>query len=502
MVLINTGFLYLRVVVNTILVLLSTRYVLKAIGSVDFGIYAVVAGIMGFLGFLTGAMATSSQRHLAYELGQKNYVRLNAVFNSSMGLHLLLSILIFVLAETLGLWFLGNVLNIPDGRQAAAFWVFQFTVVASISYVIAVPYQALFTAHESFAVISMMGILQSLVSFFLAVLLIQYSGDRLIIYALFSCLIAVSITLFQVFLSRGRYEESRLSSKMLFEKNLAKELLGFTGWNLFGALSVVVRFQGIAFLLNIFFGPVANAAMGIANQIYGAVTQFTQSILQVVSPRMVKHEGAGNREHVIDISVLTCKYSFVIGCLWSIPLIAEMPKVLQLWLVAPPDGAVIFCRLIILAYVFEQLSSGLTMPIQAIGRIAESQVVSGIIHISTLPLAYLLIKFNSGEIGVVIASLLTIVLNTFIRGHLLGRIAEFSYLRWLKDVLLVGCIVIAPGVLISFVIITNFSGSFMRLIFTVLSSSLFTLTTMYYIGMNELERSRFAVLFKAFKFRR
>lgn len=488
-VIFNTGVMYAKIVINTILTLLSTRYVLAALGSIDFGLYFVIAGVMLFMGFLTSAMATSSQRHLTYELGRGDFVALQRVFNVSFCLHFMLAVFIILLAESIGLWFLNNILNIPESRNNAAFWVFQFTIVSSASYVLTVPYQALLTAHESLALVAITGIVQSVLNFILALGLSLYVGDRLVIYGFLSCCIVVFINLLQVLMARLRYPESNLAIKRLFKTSVVKELASFSGWSLLGALSVVARSQGLTFLLNIFFGPLANASLGIANQIHGAINQSTQVILQVVSPRLVKLEGEGSREHMLCLSSLICKYTFFIGCLWAVPLFAEMPAVLNLWLKNPPLHSVLFCRLIILIYIFDQLSAALTIPVQAIGNIATSQIISGLIHLSTLPLAYVMIKLGGNDIVVLVSSLITICANAFMRGYLLKIISNFSYYVWFKTVVVRGVFAVAPTIIVVYWMITCNQPSFLRLLLLILVSLLVSILSMIFIGMAKNERS-------------
>jgi len=490
-VILNTGAMYVKMVINTVLVLLSTRYTLSALGTVDFGLYFVIAGVMIFMGFLTSAMTTSSQRHLTFELGRGDLSKLHRVFNTCFGLHLILTIVIILLGETLGIWFLNYVLNIPETRHQAAFWVFQFTIFTSASYILSVPYQALLTAHESLTLVAVIGIVQSMLSFILALCLSFYTGDRLIIYGLVSCCIAVVINFAYVLLSQLRYSEAKLQRMFFFDSTIIKDLASFSGWSLFGSLSVVARSQGLTFLLNVFFGPLANAALGIANQVHGAINQSTQSILQVVSPRLVKLEGLGNRDYMLNLSLLICKYSFFIGCLWAVPLFAETTTILHLWLKNTPEHAVLFCRIIILIYICDQLSAGLTIPVQAIGKIAISQVVCGLIHLSTLPLAYVMIKLGGSEIVVLIASLITICINTFVRGYLLKCVAVFSYVKWLKTVVLRGTLAVLPTIFVTYLLILYNDCSPVRLLVISIMSASVSIVSMTFIGMTRDERFRF-----------
>ncbi|MDD2539591.1 MAG: hypothetical protein PHH28_00930 [Desulfuromonadaceae bacterium] len=455
---------------------------------------------MGFMGFLTSAMATSSQRHLTYELGTGNIQQLMRVFNVCFGLHALLAIIIIILGETLGLWFLNSVLNVPAMRQDAAFWVFQFTIIASACYVMAAPFQALMTAHEQLGLVALIGIFNSLLIFSLALILGMCGGDRLKIYGFLSCAIAITITLIQFFLSRRLYAEAKLHLRNLYDSNIFKELASFSSWNLFGSLAVVSRSQGLAFLLNIYFGPLANAAFGIANQVYAAISQFTQAILQVVSPRLIKHEGAGNRDHMISLAVLICKYSFFIGCMWAIPLFAETPEIITYWLKNPPENSVEFCRIMILLYVCDQLSAGLSIPVQAIGKIARFQIVCSCIHLSTIPLAIVLLKVHGGESVVLLASLVTACINMLLRGYLLKVIAQFSYRGWFKKVVIRGFISVLPAIGTIYLLQYFMQPSFVRVVGVVSISIILNIICFSLFGLTNNERGHIFSILLSFKF--
>lgn len=484
----NASFLYFRVVVNTILVLLGTRYVLAALGVIDFGIYAVVGGVMLFLGFLTSAMSVSSERHLAHELGRGDYQKLNLMFNCSFGLHLALALLTLILAESIGLWFLVDVMNIPADRESAAFWVYQFTVIATFCSVVSIPFQALFSAHEDLIYVAIIGIVQSIMNFLLALWIVEYDGDRLIVYSGLASTIIIAVILFQVTLSRSRYIESQIDFHKFYDASLTREMASFAGWNLIGSFAVVTRFQGLAFLMNIYFGAAVNASLAIANQVYSSVGQMTQSVLQAVSPNLTKHEGAGNREHAVKLALLTCKYSFILACFWALPLLFEMEYVLRIWLDMPPSDAVYFCQIVVLSYMANQLSNGLTMAVQAIGKIAFFQSLGSFIHISTLPLAWGGIILGGDESIVMVVALVTMVLNALLRAYLLGRITEFSYFRWLRDVVLRGVLVVFPAISILVIGEFYFQGGLDRLIMLSMISSVSIIVAMYFVGMDGLER--------------
>lgn len=488
-IIINTAALYARVLVSTGLSVFASRYILAALGVVDFGLYSVIVGIMGFMSFLNGAMATSSQRHLTHALGRGNLTEVNRIFKTAFKLHAALAILLIVFGETLGLWFLTHILQIPDPRRDAAFWVFQFTVISTVCFVVAVPYQALLTAHEALAAVSLIGILQSFLGFFLALCIARLPGDHLVVFVLLSCLILISMTTAQILLCRLRYRESKLLTSVKLRPELSSEMLGVSGWSLVGSLSSVGRQQGLAFLLNIFFGPMVNAAFGIANQIGSMMCQLTQAMQQAISPRLMKQEGAGNRKRMLELTLATSKYGFFIACFWGIPLFAEMPSVLTLWLKAPPEHSDAFCRIILLTFACDQLSSGYGTAVLAIGKMARYQAIIGGIHLSTLPLAYILLKLGFNQNSVLLSSLITMIIVSASRGLVVRRLADLPYATWLNEVVLRGLAGVVPSMIYAASVIYLIQPSLGRLLFLAVTSGLLTVAGIVAIGMSRNERS-------------
>jgi len=495
-VLFNTVALYVKVALTTVLGLFAIRFVLAALGVVDYGLYSVIAGIMGFMAFLNSAMATSSQRHLTHELGRGDPVQLNRIFRTCFFLHAALAVLLVVLGETVGLWFLNHALNIPGARREAAFRIYQFTVLGTACYVIAVPYQALLTAHEALAAVSVIGIIQSFLNFLLALFIAHAPGDRLVTYVFISSIITILMTLAQMALCRVRYAEARISTENRLNQRLTHEILGFSGWSLFGSLSAVGRFQGVAFLLNIFFGPVMNAAYGIANQVSSMVIQLTQAMQQAVSPRLVKHEGAGNRKRMLELSLLSSKYGFFLACFWMIPLFVEIPTVLKLWLKNPPEHSAVFCRIILLMFVCDQLSIGYGTAINAIGKIARYQLIIGGIHLSTLPLAYIFLKMGFNQNSVLLCSLFTIMIVSAARGLVVQRIADFPYTIWLNKVVVRGIVGILPAALYASLFAMVVPPSLGRMVALSITTGLVAIVGAFYLGMTRTERTYFSELIR------
>ena len=490
----NIAAMYAKVVASSVLSLFASRFILAELGVVDFGLYSVIAGIMGFMAFLNGAMATSSQRHLTHELGRGDLSQLNRIFKTSLLLHAGLAILLVMLGETVGLWFLTHQLNIPDARRDAAFWIYQFTVFNTACCVISIPYQALLTAHEALAAVSIIGIVQSALGFLLALLIAYMPGDHLVAFVLFSTLIAIAMTLVQMVMCRVRYPEARITTGNRPTRGLVTELLGFSGWTLVGHLSFVCRLQGVAFMLNIFFGPVVNAAYGIANQVSSMMAQLTQVMQQALSPQLIKQEGAGNRKRMLELSLLSSKFGFCIACFWGIPLFAEIETVLSLWLKNPPEHTAVFCRIVLLIFVSDQISSGYGTTVLALGKLARYQTIICGIHLSTLPLAYMLLKLGFNQNSVLLSSLFTMIIASATRGWVVQGLADFPYSIWVKQVALRGIAGVIPGVLYAAALVHLLPPSTGRLLFLSFTTGLMTAVGIVLVGMTREERQLFRTL--------
>lgn len=498
-VFINTVAISTRCVISAVLSFFSTRFVLGAIGVEDYGVYAVVAGIMGFMGFLNDAMATGSQRHLAYGLGQGDRAQVGKVFSACLGIHLGLVVLLIILGETLGLWFLGHVLHIPESRRAAAGWLYQFTIVSVVASVMSVPFQAILTAHEALVTTSLLITVQSLLSLAVALALSHLPGDLLIVYAISVCAIQILVVGAQLIIALRRYPESRVSLRILPAWSTVVQIISFSMWYLFGAFSAVARLQGTAFLLNIFFGTSINAAYNVANQVGAQASNVTWSMLQAVSPHMTKSESIGARDSVISLGLLINKYAFLLDCLWLFPLYVELPTVLHLWLKNVPPYTTEFCRMVLLLVVLDKISSGFVVTVTAIGKVALYQAVLGLTRFCVLPGGWLACKLGWSPLSIFRIALALFALSTLLQVWFVRRLTGMRYSRWLRSVVLPVAFASLPAVVLTYVLCVAMTGGLLRLfcLALVVSPALALGTILF--GMNATERSRWLDLAKALR---
>jgi O-antigen/teichoic acid export membrane protein len=409
----NTGFLYGKMVITIFISLYSTRLILNALGAVDYGIFTLVGGVISMLSFINGAMIIATQRYLSISLGANDMQKLKSVFSSSVILHLIIGFLIVLLLEIGGLFLFNGYLNIPPERVATAKIIFHFMVISTFFTINAVPYDASINTHENMFFDALSGIFESLMKLGIAIWLIYSHSDKLILYGSMMAGLTILIRIIKSIYCYRKYEECRVRVMSHIDVVLLKEMVSFAGWNMFGFFCSVLKNQGMAILLNLFFGIIVNAAYGIANQVNSNIKAFSSNMIRAIMPQITKSEGSGDRERMLRLSVFASKMSFFLLAFFAIPIIAEMPFVLKIWLKTVPENAVIFCQLILVLSLFYQITVGTMTAVTSVGNIKSFQIAVGALEIFNLPVAYALVKFGLPAYFVFIGS---IVLEIFAGG--------------------------------------------------------------------------------------
>ena len=304
----NTAMLYIRMLLIMGVTLYTTRIVLRILGVEDFGIYNVVGGVITMASFLSASMSSAIQRFLSFELGKNNLIQLQRVFSISINLHLIVAIAIFILAETLGLWFINTQLAIPPERLIAANWVYQFSIFAFIVNIISVPYNAVILAYEKMNIFAYIGIVEVLLKLTAAFALNWFGFDKLALYAIFIFIISLIVRIFYGIYVKRNIQDCTYS--FFWDKKLFNTLLNFAGWNLWGNIAFVTYNQGINILLNIFFGPAINAARAIAYQVNSALNSFVANFQLALKPQIIKSYAIGDNSYMHSLIFSGAKYSF------------------------------------------------------------------------------------------------------------------------------------------------------------------------------------------------
>lgn len=406
----NTLMLYGRMLFSMLVSLYTSRVVLQALGVEDYGIYNVVGGVVAMFSLLSGSLSAAVSRFLTFELGRKDVERLKRVFSSALYVHALLALVVLILSETIGLWFLNYKMNIPADRMVAANWVFQFSIFSFILGLFSVPYNASIVSHERMGIFAFVGIGDSILQLGI-VLLIAYGGipaDRLILY---SGLLVVKGLLFQLFYfyyCRRSFEECRF--RLQLDKPLLKEMTGFAGWNFIGASSAVLRDQGGNILLNLFYGPALNAARGIANQVNNAIGAFVGNFMVALNPQITKSYAAAEYEYTFSLIFKGARFSFYLLLWLALPILLNTQYILSLWLNVVPDHTVFFVQLVLVFSMCEAISNPLITVMLATGKIRNYQIIVGGLQMMNFPLSYLFLKIGFlPEVIVMIAITLSII---------------------------------------------------------------------------------------------
>lgn len=429
----NTAFLYLRQLIIMVVSIYTSRVILDVLGASDYGIYNVVGGIVTMMSFLNGALGSSSSRFLTYELGKGNQDKLNRTFSASLNLHICVALIVMVLGETLGLWFFYEKLVIPDDRMVAAFWVYQFSIITTMISFTQVPYNASLIAHENMSIYAYVGLYEAISKLLIVYLLMVSPIDKLIFYGLLLMLNSVGIQLFYRFYTTKRYEECRF--RLVKEKPLYKTLLGYSGWDLFGGVAVICQGQGINILLNLFFGPVVNAARAIAVQIQNAVSMFVNNFLTAVRPQVVKNFAEGKTDEMYRLTFNAAKFAYLLMLALVLPVCFEINFILNLWLGKnmPPETP-IFAVLVLCTYLMETYHQASLMPYHAIGRIKLGNIVGGTMMITALPISYVVLKLGAPVYSVFIVIFIINFIQMGWGWTVIHRYVSFSYVKLVKKV--------------------------------------------------------------------
>lgn len=430
----NTFLLYVRMFIVLIIGLITGRVVLNALGVDDYGIYNVVGGFVVVFGFFNGAMATASQRYITFELARGDIENQIKAFSTSLNLHLLLSFFILIVAESVGLWFLNYKLVIPSERMFAAFWVYQLSVASLILSILSVPYNALIIAHEkmsAFAAISMTDVLLKLV----VVYLISISSvDRLILYASFIFCIQLIDQLIYIAYCKIKFQETHY--KFIYDKTLLKGMSNIAGWSIFGNMAGVCYTQGLNILLNIFFGPVVNAARGIAVTIQGAITGFSSNIQTAINPQITKSYATGDLDRMHSLIFSSSKFCFYLLLLVIMPILIETETILILWLKNVPQYTVWFTRIILLIMLFDTLANPLMIASQAVGKVKVYQSVVGGILLLILPVSYVFLKLGYEPVTVFVVQFVISLIATLFRVLIVRKLIDMKLRNYIEKIVI------------------------------------------------------------------
>lgn len=482
----NALFLYVRMILTIVVNLYAVRVIWDVLGVEDYGIYNLVGGIVAMFAFLNNAMVASSQRFISYELGASNFDRLKKIFSISITVHVMLAVVILILAETVGLWFLNERLNIPVNRMTAANWVYQCSVLAFMVNVVSVPYNACIVAHEHMKEYGYFGILEVVMKLVIVFLLLFIPFDKLITYAILVVCVSVLMRVIYGFYCRKNFPECRYS--YINDHHLMRDMFYFAGWSFIGNLGFSVRDQGLNIVINLFFNVAVNAAKGIANQIGVVINGFAGSFQMALNPQITKRYAAGEIEEMVKLVYRGCKFSALLMMFIVIPLFFACNHVLTLWLKNVAPYTVGFMQLILIMVLVDSLVNPITTALQATGRIKWFQIIISMIMLANIPLAWLWLKFDLNPYIVLYVSILTSVVGLFARLILLHHEIEFNYYTYIVRVIMRIIIVFVVSFTIVWRMYGCFPPSFMGLLGFIGSSLLIIGLNTFLFGLEKGEK--------------
>lgn len=482
----NAGMLYVRMFFLLLTTLYTSRVILASLGIVDYGIQNVVAGIITMFSFLNASMSTATQRYLTFTLGTGNQEELKRIFSTSFIIHCSIAIFLLTIAESVGVWFVNNKLNVPLERLTAANWIFQFSMLSMTLTIIQVPFNALLIAHEKMNIYAYMSIFDVLSKLFIAYTISWFNGDRLILYG-FLLLIQTSIsTSIYIFYCSNHYEECRI--RFYWYKNLFKQIMSFAGWNLFGSIAWIIKNQGSDIILNLFFGPVVNAAYGIAFQVTNAIKNFVGNVQMAFNPQITKKYAENKQDKMIKLILQSSKYSFFLLLFLSLPVLFQTNFILHLWLVQVPDYTVIFTQLVIIEALMDTLSGPMIIGLMATGKIKSYQIVVGSLLIIPLGISILLLKQGFGATTVLWVSIFFTCISIGVRTWFGKLLLSFPIKPFLRLVILRIIYVTIPAVIITYIVTLSNQSPWLLFISTGICSSISILLFIYLVGLEKEER--------------
>lgn len=483
----NTLILYLRMIFILCVGLYTSRIILNTLGVEDYGIYNVVGGFVAFFSFLNGAMATATQRFITFELARGDVEMQITTFSTAVIIHFSIALLIVVVAETVGLWFVCHKLVIPQARFVAAMWVYQFSILTMFISIISIPYNAAIIAHEKMSAFAYISILDTILKLIIVYFLTIVGSDKLILYAALLFGISLLDRLIYGIYCKRHFIEARV--KLIFDKKMFQAMSNIAGWSLLGNVAGVFYTQGLNVLLNIFFGPAVNAARAIAVTIQGVVTGFVSNFQMALNPQITKSYAIGDLSRMHSLVFASSKYSFFLLLLIALPIMIETQTILTLWLKVVPDHTVWFVRLMLCILLIDALSNPLMISAQAVGRVKVYQSVVGGLLLFILPVAYAALKLGGKPETVFMVHMLIAVAALICRVVIVGRMVSFSFSSYAYKVLLPVISVSALATCISiglFGIVPE--GGILKTALIIVLTLTISSATILLVGLNHSER--------------
>lgn len=485
----NTLMLYVRMLFGMLVSLYTSRVVLEALGVEDFGIYNVVGGLVSMFSLISGSLSASVSRFLTFELGRGDSERLRRIFSTAVWIFVAISIVVMLLAESLGLWFLNTHMTIPANRMVAANWVFHLSVAGFMLSLLTVPYNASIVAHERMSVFAYIGILDVLLRL-LVVLFVAYApvpADHLVLYGFLQLAAGILLQAIYWTYCRRHFQECHVERR--FDCQCWREMTSFAGWNFIGSVSALLRDAGGNVVLNLFFGPMVNAARGVSQQVNNAVFGFVNNFLATVRPQITKSYAVGDMDYMMTLIFYVSRFSFYLLLCLSLPILFNTEFILGVWLKTVPDHTANFVRLVLLYSLCEVISYPLITVMLATGRIRNYQLVVGGLQMMNLPLAYVSLRMGAVPESILVIAIVLSFCCLFARLVMLRSMIGLSVRRFARQVLgnVAGIFFLALVLPFLFELFMSFAG-WTEFILSAIICFLSASTVIYFVGCSNGER--------------
>lgn len=482
----NTVLLYFRMLLLMVVSLYTSRVVLETLGIEDYGIYNVVGGFVTMFAFLNGAMGASTMRYITYALGTGNNEELKNVFSTSIITHLIISLIVIVFAETIGLWFLINRLVIPPDQLFAAVIVFECSIFSTVLIIMSYPFYADIIAHERMSAFAYISIFEALAKLGIVYILLMSHSDRLILYAFLLLAVQVVVTGLYNIYCRRHFFESKF--KINWNLKLIKEMFSFTGWNLWGGLAATLFGQGLNILLNLFFGPAVNAARGIAVQVQSSVNQFSLNFQTAINPQITKTYAAGEYSDMYSLICRSSKFTFLLLLALALPLAADINWILKIWLTEVPEYTNIFIVIMLGTTIIDGISNPLMIAVSATGKVKLYQSVVGGILLLIVPISYIVLKCGGAPYSVFIVHFSIAIIAFATRIIILNKQISLPIGQYLRTAV-IPAIQVAVLAAVSAVIIKLCEIHFnVYPVLTILLIVIITCAISYFLGLTKSEK--------------
>lgn len=482
----NTLILYVRTLFTMLVSLYTSRVILNTLGVSDFGICNVVGGVVAMFSVISNSLSSSISRFITFELGHGDINKLRRIFSTSVNIQIGIALIIVILAECIGVWFVNNKLNIPRDRLVAANWVFQCSLLSFATGLISVPYNACIIAHEQMSAFAYMSILETILKLVIVYMLLISPYDKLISYSILFFIVAIIMRIIYGWYCKSRFVECNY--KFIYDKPLIKEMTGFAGWSFFGNTAYMLNTQGVDMLINIFFGVTLNAAKGVASQVQNAVMQFVGNFTIALNPQITKSYASGERDYMNKLICRGAKFSYFLLLIFTVPIVCEADYILHIWLKTVPKYAPIFLRLMLFGTLMTLLGNTMLTAIQATGNIRRYQLWITITGCFVFPLTWIAYKLGLPPESTYVIYIVIYFLLNFVRVYIAKGLMNFPVRLYLFDVVFRVVIVSIIAFILPLLVIHYLEPGFIRLCISCIVGLISSLLTINILGLEQVER--------------